>query len=64
METLHFTDEDYSRIKNFDQPSYGSAVGLITLRNLRSLHLDGVRLSESFYRGLVVGAIHAQVWTH
>ena len=60
-ETLHFSEEDLSRFKNLDKPSYDSAVGLVTLQNLRTLHLDGVRLSESFYRGLATGGVHAQV---
>ena len=48
-------------MKHFDKSAFHSAVGLATLPNLRSLEVGGIRLSESFYKGIVVTAEHSQV---
>ena len=59
---IHADDmQEISRAKSQDKSSYESAVGLVTLPNLRFLNMDGVRLAESLYRGIVIGARFSQV---
>ena len=53
--------EDYRRTRDFNQSSHDSAVGLVTLPSLRSLDIDGVRLDQSFYRGMLLVGHESQV---
>ena len=61
LNMLNLDEREFRRMKHFDKSAFHSAVGLATLPNLRSLEVGGIRLSESFYKGIVVTAEHSQV---
>ena len=54
-------DQGANRIKDVNTQSYEAAAGLVTLPNLSTLDIDGVRLDESFYRGMASGASGSKV---
>ena len=61
MKSLAAPGEDSKRIKNFDEISHNFAVGIATMPNLRLLELDGLRIDESFFRGVTAVSAHCPV---